>query len=143
MACSQKFICLDSSQVKVGEKGENIKNDIQKCISQCTASERKRPIFLRRITWTFLDDQNVSLFLLSSYRGTLSEMFEIGRKSLSKAKGNRRLSRKLTESLVRVIILFLVNRLFESEEQIQSDFPQYLAWSKTKDLEDLQEWIES
>jgi hypothetical protein len=41
-------------------------------------------------------------------------MFEIGRKSLSKAKGNRRLSRKLTESLVRVIILFLVNRLFES-----------------------------
>jgi len=39
-------------------------------------------------------------------------MFEFGRKSLSKAKGNRKLSRKLTESLVRVIILFLVNRLF-------------------------------
>ena len=57
-------------------------------------------------------------------------MFEVGRKNLAKAKGNRRLSRKLTESLVRVIILFLVNRLFESEEQIQSDFPEYLAWSK-------------
>ncbi len=44
---------------------------------------------------------------------------------------------------MRVIILFLVNRLFESEEQISVDFPQYLAWSKKKDLEDLQEWIES
>lgn len=70
-------------------------------------------------------------------------MFEFGRKSLSKARGNRQLSRKLTESLVRVIILFLVNRLFESEEQITVDFPQYLAWSKKKDLEDLQEWIET
>lgn len=39
-------------------------------------------------------------------------MFETGRKNLAKAKGNRQLSRKLTESLVRVIILFLVNRLF-------------------------------
>lgn len=42
-----------------------------------------------------------------------------------------------------MIILFLVNRLFESEEQIQADFPQYLAWSKSKDLEDLQDWIET
>lgn len=42
-----------------------------------------------------------------------------------------------------MIILFLVNRLFESEEQIQSDFPQYLSWSKTRDLEDLQGWIEA
>lgn len=61
-------------------------------------------------------------------------MFELGRKSLAKTRGNRKLSRKLTESLVRVIILFLVNRLFESEEQISVDFPQYLAWSKKKDL---------
>jgi hypothetical protein len=68
-------------------------------------------------------------------------MFETGRKSLAKAKGNRRLSRKLTESLVRVIILFLVNRLFENEEQISIDFSAYLKWSKRGDLEDLQEWI--
>ena len=39
--------------------------------------------------------------------------------------------------------MFLVNRLFENEEQINIDFAQYLAWSKKKDLEDLQEWIES
>ena len=33
---------------------------------------------------------------LRAYRGTLSEMFETGRKCLAKSKGNRKLSRKLT-----------------------------------------------
>ena len=70
-------------------------------------------------------------------------MFELGRKSLAKTRGDRRMSRKLTESLVRVIIMFLVNRLFEHEEQIQVDFAPYLEWSRKKDLEDLQEWIET
>lgn len=39
-------------------------------------------------------------------------MFEEGRKNLVKTKANRKLSRELTENLVRVIIFFLINRLF-------------------------------
>jgi len=39
--------------------------------------------------------------------------------------------------------MFLVNRLFENEEQISVDFAPYFAWSKKKDLEDLQDWIET
>lgn len=70
-------------------------------------------------------------------------MYQIGRKHMKIAINNKQRNRKLYESLVRVIILFLVNRLFESEDKIKQDFAHYLVWSKKKNFVDLQAWIES
>lgn len=57
-----------------------------------------------------------------------------------KIKGNRRESRKLIESMVRLIILFMVNRIFD-QENVMEDFNLYFSWSKKKTLEELDGWI--
>lgn len=44
--------------------------------------------------------------------------------------------------MVRVVILFLINRLFE-EDNKSEDFSSYLKWSSRSDFSNLEDWIES
>ena len=47
----------------------------------------------------------------------------------------------MMESVARVIIFYLINRLFDNEQTMKEDFKQYYEWSKYKDLTDLEDWI--
>ena len=61
---------------------------------------------------------------------------------MMKNRVNKKVSRKLTEVLVRLTILHLVNRVFE-EEFLQDNFAIYFKKmpSKNKSLENLDAWI--
>lgn len=51
--------------------------------------------------------------------------------------------RRMMESVSRVIIFYLINRLFDNEQTMKEDFSEYYEWSKYKDLTDLEDWIVS
>ena len=58
-------------------------------------------------------------------------MFDYIKDGIFKNKNNRKLTRKLTELLVRINILHLINRVFKTD-QMDKNFEIYFSWAKDK-----------
>ena len=58
-------------------------------------------------------------------------MFEVGKIVMMKNKTNKCLMRKITEVLARMVIMHLVNRMFEQED-IENNFKFYFKWNNDK-----------
>lgn len=56
-------------------------------------------------------------------------MFEVGKKAMVQNKGDKCLMRKITEVLARMVIMHLVNRIFEQED-LERNFAFYIKWNK-------------
>lgn len=56
-------------------------------------------------------------------------MFEAVKNVMQKNKSNKLLLRKLTEVMVRMVIMHLINRIFEAED-FSKNFSLYIAWNK-------------
>lgn len=69
-------------------------------------------------------------------------MFEVCKTVMSKNKGNKGLMRKIIEIFVRIVILHLINRIFE-EEDFKSNFSAYIEWNKGESLENIDAWVHS
>ena len=58
-------------------------------------------------------------------------MFEIGKEVMVKNKTDKCLIRKITEVLARMVIMHLVNRIFE-EEDVEKNFALYFKWNNNE-----------
>lgn len=67
-------------------------------------------------------------------------MFEAGKIAMTKNKTDKALIRKITEVLARMVIMHLINRIFESED-FEKNFSLYIAWNKDKNISNLDPWI--
>ena len=68
-------------------------------------------------------------------------MFELGKDVMIKNKTNKCLIRKMTEVLARMVIMHLVNRIFEQED-VDKNFEYYFKWNNNeKNLENLDAWV--
>ncbi len=69
-------------------------------------------------------------------------MFEIAKSKVAKSKGDKPLLRKLNELLAKIIIFHFINHIF-NEENLEDDFSIYVKWNQSKNLENLDSWINS
>lgn len=59
---------------------------------------------------------------------------------MSKNKADKGLFRKMTEVMVRMVIMHLINRIFERED-FNKNFALYIVWNKNESIENLDLWI--
>jgi hypothetical protein len=59
---------------------------------------------------------------------------------MGKNKENRALFRKYTEVMARMVIMHLINRIFEPED-FGKTFTFYVLWNKGTEMGNLDEWI--
>lgn len=59
---------------------------------------------------------------------------------MTKNKGNKSLFRKLTEVMARMVIMHLINRIFQPQD-FSKNFTLYCAWNKSFEIQNLDQWI--